>query len=706
MKEDEEPKVVSDKSSSSLQSGKTSAQAVTRSPAVSGVSNKLLLGVGVVVLVALFGGLAYYLGAKEAKLPWVTGTNGTQTVGQTSSPVSSAAVPQAPLFSGQLEELSRNLGIFKLTEDDKLNGVENDFVYYGAGKFSRGELVGYTRVIAIRPSLGPGQPLVFTLATKDFQRYILDDPDNKTTEFPESDWQNPYSVLDKTKIVSTGTFDTEQPSEIDLNQDLALYQEEFPIDSVQTDKTDKNGNKIYKTLLVTDFSAYQKLSSPFDNLSVYFRPYEGGATYANQLSQGEKEKADLKQKYLAGEAEVVVVDSVGLPILYSLTTPGNIRTYKEKLAQFEVALKNYEDQLKKFEDKQISQYPKAPDYVYPPNLGFSRSQISSQANLSFYNDYGPAVPGACALTLNSWVVKVADVDLEQVGTVSGLPFYRLKDKSSGFYTLAYKNKLDYYDQEPAAWDQVNKGIKKPTLDEYVSANPLLFIKDYWGRWVALGEFDIKLPGGCGKPVIYLYPASPTRVSVQFQVPVQMVTDIPTYAGSWQVMAYPDGSLVNLAPGFTDCRQIDSQKKGSEYAKQACQSNTYPYLYWAGSINSEEYPVADGGWIVERDRLGDFLENKLTEIGLNGNERSDFVSYWLPEMLLKGSPYYRISFLQTSDLNSLFPMSVSPKPETTFRIFLDYLPLSQKPPVSPRPQELNKLVRNGFTLVEWGGLKQP
>lgn len=677
---------------------------------VSNPSNKLYLVIGVIVLLVLSSGVAYYFGTKGVKVSLTANkeqSNKEQSQLPTvNNPIPTIKASQNLLFSGQLKRLGQNLRIFKSTEDDKLNGIENEFVYYEAGKFTRGELKDYSRVIAIRESLGPGQPLVFVLATKDYQGYILDDPDNKTTKYPEDDWQNPYNILDKNKIVSTKTFDTEQPKEINLNQSFSLYLEEFPTDTVPTGKTDKNGNKIYDTLLVTDFSSYQKLTSPFNNLTIYFKPNEINTAYFNQLTQAEKEKEQQRQKYLLGETEVVVVDSVGLPIAYSLTTPDNIKNYHSKLVQYETASKNYQDQLKKYENKEITQYPQSPDYVYLPNMGFIRSKISSQNSLQFYSDYETAIPGACATVLNSNIVNVSDNDLEQIGSVFSLPLYRLKDVNHPLYVLAYKNKMDYYDQESAAWDQVNKGIKKPTLKEYINSNPLLFVKDYWQRWVALGEFDIKLPGGCGKPVVYLYPEQPTKVSVKFQVPVQFTTNIPKYADFWQVMAYPSGSLVNLKPELTDCRQIDALKMGSEYAQEACLKNTYPYLYWAGNIYSKNYPTVGKGWVVERNNLNTFLQAKLTEAGLNDKEKNDFMSYWLPDMTAKNAPYYRISFLQTNDLNSLFPMTVNPNPDTTFRLFLDYSPLMEKPENLPEPQTLNKLVRNGFTLVEWGGLKQP
>ncbi|HCC50119.1 MAG: hypothetical protein UV19_C0009G0001 [Parcubacteria group bacterium GW2011_GWA2_42_28] len=654
---------------------------------------QLLLIVSAITLLILFTGIAYYLRIttpREVSLPPDKEQQPAlpaDNVPEKNNPAPTvevsptAKVPPTPLSSDQLTRLSQNLKIFKSTENDKLNGIENDFVYYQAGQLSQGELKDYSRIIAIKSADGPSQPQVFVLATKDYQNYFLDDPDGKTTKYPEDDWQNPYNALDKNKITATKIFDTDLPKEINLNQNFSLYSEGFPTESVETSKIDKNGNTIYDTLLLTGFSSYQTLTSPFKNFTIYFKPYETDTAYFNELTQAEKEKVQLKQQYLLGETKVIVVNSVGLPMAYSLTTPGNIKNYNDRLAQ-------------------------SPDYVYPPNMGFTSSKIISQNNLQFYSDYETVIPGACAVISNSSVVNVNDNDLEQIGSVFNLPLYRLKNTSHPLYTLAFKNKMDYYEENPAWWDQINNGIKKPTFEEYVNANPLLFVKDYWQRWVTLGEFDIKLPGGCGKPVVYLYPKQPTSVSVKFQAPIQFTTDIPKYADFWQVMAYPNGSLLNLKPELTDCRQIDSLKKGSEYAQTACQKNTYPYLYWAGNINSKNYPTVDQGWVISKNDLATFLQSKLAEVGLNDKEKNDFISYWLPDMLAKNTPYYRISFLQTNDLNSLFPMQVSPSPDTTFRLFLDYSPLTGKPQKIPQPQTLDKLVRNGFTLVEWGGLKQP
>jgi hypothetical protein len=672
-------------------------------PAPAKQTHTVLILIVVIVLLAFSSGIAYFLGTKRINSVTTPNTEQQQRE-QTGASTPTPTTTHSPLFSGQLKKLGQNLQLFLFTEEDTLNGMDNDFAYYEAGTFNTGELKDYTRILAIRPPGGPGQPIVFTLATKDYTSYILDDPENKTTQYPADDWQNPYRFLDKSKITSAKTFQTEQPQEITLDSNFALYKEALPTETLKTNRKDKNGNWIYETGLVTQFSSYQTLPTSLGNLTVYFKPYKQNNEYYNQLNPAEKEKFQQRQKYLLGDTEVVVTDSVGLPVTYSMTTAGNSAQYSQKLVQHEAAMKTYEAELEKFQKKEISQYPKSPDYVYLPNFGFTKTEIKSQGNFPFFTTYETAIPGACSTSQNSRVMNVSNSDLEQIGSVSSLTLYRLKDTHHPLYTLAYNTKMEYYNQDLTAWDQVNKGIKKPSLEEYVSQNPLLFIKNYWQQWVALGEFDIKLPGGCGKPVIYLYPTTPTDVSLQFTVPVEFTTAIPTYTGSWQVRAYPDGTLKNRVPELTDCQKIDTQQKGSEYARDACKTNTYPYIYWAGNVHSRNYPVITDGWIVSQETVHGFLTQKLTQVGLNDTEKTDFLSYWAPEILKTDAPYYKISFLQTNDLNTLFPMTIHPAPNTIFRLFLDYTPLTEKPQIIPKPQALQTLVRNGFTFVEWGGLK--
>ena len=52
-----------------------------------------------------------------------------------------------------------------------------------------------------------------------------------------------------------------------------------------------------------------------------------------------------------------------------------------------------------------------------------------------------------------------------------------------------------------------------------------------------------------KPVIYLYPERETEVSVKLGYPAEYLTyTYPEYNGGWQVIAYPDGRMINKSDG--------------------------------------------------------------------------------------------------------------------------------------------------------------
>ncbi len=324
---------------------------------------------------------------------------------------------------------------------------------------------------------------------------------------------------------------------------------------------------------------------------------------------------------------------------------------------------------------------------------YTQDQISSSVPL--YKTYGVIVPNVCSGGFNTNVLQnISQSDLVQVGTTSrGVALYTLKNTDHPLNHDEYNSKV-----------ALGNDYTLPSFSAYVAKDPILTFQDPWGRWIGLGEFDYyNSEGGCGKPVIYLYPPKPTEVTVKFTTPMRLTTDIPTYANGWDVLAHPDGELTDLQPALTNCSSIDSTVSGSEYAQAACKQNDYPYLYWAGQA-SGQYPTPTGGWIVPQGNISDFLNQKLTQIGLTDKEKSDMMGYWVPELLAKNAPYYRISFFKTAQMNQFIPMQVTPTPNTIIRVFLDWSPLSAVPAVQPQPQVLNHIDRTGFTLVEWGGLR--
>jgi len=176
-----------------------------------------------------------------------------------------------------------------------------------------------------------------------------------------------------------------------------------------------------------------------------------------------------------------------------------------------------------------------------------------------------------------------------------------------------------------------------------------------------------------KPVIYLYPEKEMKVSVKLGHPEKITSSYPLYEDGWDVVAKPDGGLKDLDTG----RELYS-------------------LYWEGKHN---YPTnLDTGFIVERNSIIPFLEEKLELLGLNEREAEEFIIYWLPK--LQENKYNFINFVSLEDINNNMPLEVSPKPDTMIRIMMQFKGLDKK--IKVNEQRLVTPEREGFTLVEWGG----
>lgn len=177
-----------------------------------------------------------------------------------------------------------------------------------------------------------------------------------------------------------------------------------------------------------------------------------------------------------------------------------------------------------------------------------------------------------------------------------------------------------------------------------------------------------------KPIIYLYPSNNMNVVVKLGKPSLLTTTYPLYNGKWEVLATPSGELFD--------------KNGRSYYG----------LYWEG-INyiSDEF---NDGFVVKKEDLVSFLEDKLSILGLTEREANEFIVYWLPE--LEKSEYNLIRFENLEKINEQMPLDVTPAPDTIIRVFMEFKPINK--PVNIKPQQLTKVSRNGFTVVEWGGTK--
>ncbi|MBE6608965.1 MAG: hypothetical protein E7633_10490 [Ruminococcaceae bacterium] len=176
-----------------------------------------------------------------------------------------------------------------------------------------------------------------------------------------------------------------------------------------------------------------------------------------------------------------------------------------------------------------------------------------------------------------------------------------------------------------------------------------------------------------KPVIYLYPEEDTLCSVKVELDGKLTCTYPDHGiDGWQnFVAHPDGTLI-----FPD---------GKEYY---C-------LYWEGVANMT--PDFSKGFCVKGEDTAEFLSDILLEIGLTAREANEFIIYWLP--LLQKNEYNLISF-QSEAYTDTADLIINPEPDSLLRVYMVAKPLDSF--IEIEPQVFDGFVREGFTIVEWGG----
>lgn len=177
-----------------------------------------------------------------------------------------------------------------------------------------------------------------------------------------------------------------------------------------------------------------------------------------------------------------------------------------------------------------------------------------------------------------------------------------------------------------------------------------------------------------KPIIYIYPEEETEVTVVLSNPENLSCSYPKYTTGWNVLAEPDGTLTDLTTGR------------SLYA-----------LYWEGKNKSSELDMTEG-FVVKGEDTAEFLEEKLEILGLTEREAEEFIIYWLPKM--EGNKYNFIRFETMEEINSYMELTISPEPDTLIRVMMDFKALDEK--IEVEEQELTRVERTGYTVVEWGG----
>ena len=172
-----------------------------------------------------------------------------------------------------------------------------------------------------------------------------------------------------------------------------------------------------------------------------------------------------------------------------------------------------------------------------------------------------------------------------------------------------------------------------------------------------------------KPAVYLYPKEDSMVSVKLRVKGLITKDMPAYKNGWNVFATKEGII----------------------------DNKYDYLFYEAFLFGAKFP--ESGWIVGYGDLRNWFEDNLVRLGLNEKEKNQFIDYWIKE--LPKANYYQIKLADKKFLDEYMGLDISPKPDTEIRLLFEFAPLSEKIVIDEPEQTAPK--RNGFTVVEWGGI---
>lgn len=297
--------------------------------------------------------------------------------------------------------------------------------------------------------------------------------------------------------------------------------------------------------------------------------------------------------------------------------------------------------------------------------------LGAQGSVDVRWDDG-SVPGLYLKSARTGCGISAPVDL--VARAGLPPLRRTGTTFLGDAVYEYETLPDSYTWMHEAWAYQQLEGADTSVAAFLSLHPFFFWEDDLGRLLRFTRSDVIPMAECGKPVIYLYPETTMDILVELKPEGGFSKTEPTYGEGWHVTASPDGTLINNADG-----------------------KTYPYLFWEGTGGLYQSPVNFD--VVAKTDVETYLISTLGRLGLNQKETGDFLEFWLPQM--QSALYYKIGWHGRSMMDRLAPLRVSGQPDTIIRILMDFEELDA--PIASRPILFRTPVREGFTVVEWGGV---
>ena len=290
----------------------------------------------------------------------------------------------------------------------------------------------------------------------------------------------------------------------------------------------------------------------------------------------------------------------------------------------------------------------------------------------------PGEPYGEAFPLTNWN-SAAIIDLLRTLPVEGAAeTNRLWTRPDVEYRLGFTNALTYRVQVQGNQLRVWASDMPQVLQFTVPQKEVDELLTETDNRITYEKENIEKPNPeTAKPVIYLYPEQETKVNVQLTFNGTLISTYPTLPPEgWTVTAQPDGTLTDE------------------------EGRSYRYLFWEGVADVDW--KQDSGFLVKAEDAREFLEQSLTQLGLNELEQNDFITYWLPKLEKNGESFVTFAAEQYTD-NAI--LTVTPQPDSVLRVqmLISKVDDSNRAAFQKLPeQELPRFEREGFVLVEWGG----
>ncbi|EUC55112.1 ubiquitin family protein, partial [Rhizoctonia solani AG-3 Rhs1AP] len=171
----------------------------------------------------------------------------------------------------------------------------------------------------------------------------------------------------------------------------------------------------------------------------------------------------------------------------------------------------------------------------------------------------------------------------------------------------------------------------------------------------------------GKPLIYLFPPSPTS---NIQVQLSLVQSW-TFSEIYPPTAISAGTKDTEALGQTIAWSVYAQPDGTWWDHAT--DREIAYLFWEAYTNPVAFDPANPVLLPSHpvplpfDKVTGYIDDALLALGLHTEARTSFITYWLPN--LSKHTFIALRFLPQNEYEKAAPLNITPAPDVTTRVFM-------------------------------------